>query len=1577
MSTSTPYFLPIALATAWQNDLDAAVGQTLITAAQKIRFGNPVDAADLRLDLLQADRDTLSQALAGAVVLSDSGDPLAALYLHTPLFGLERFKSRHLLNQTLGQRCPSQPPGFELVRIDNGLHETRMKAIVDARMTHLRRQAEALQLRPIFMPGAGVDASEEQLKSFWTAEREYLTGGMLHDAFCRALLQGLHDNVLSPDEMAWLRTAILPPDAGRRCKLGKLSLSSGEIGPVKLAGVLLLEPQDGLTGSLFAYVPGQGMHRFTDRSALLEWLGSLSERTHLAGLLSLDDQRLLATMLDLRLRVDPVTRPLFHDRADSLIGLYKRNVATALTDPSSTVQTLYNAQDIGALIDNALKAFTRPPSGLSITTATGPASSWIDELRDLERQLQTLAAGQPSLATCASHLLGGYLAAVDLELPPADAILVPVAATASLEANQIQTGPAPSPVTLTSLLLNHFTGHQPSLAGLQPIDTAVLPNALLSHILLSASRQLKAQHRIELEHYNAEARGERVALREQLLRLALAVERRTKAIDTARLDWLQQVLDYPRQKDRQNLPQPPCEVHTVQIGVPGNHATFEMAEALVIQPTMPADAGVLFWSARTGLSAQPSLPALLSLLQEYIAGDRGDRWLEFTSPAGRLTIARALASTPTTPLRIGTRLIEVSAVEHLETLDQADGGLEIEQAWERAVAARLPAPAFTGYIDQAGRTTGLDRSSAVLGDHVRNQLLIELLPGWLKNATTEDLLAYLAIIVQLGRQASGGKDFLFDIPSIQDYARAKIRLRLTQFQFNDTPDPDTVMVSVQRFVVAPAVPGQIPSSLPAATLTQVVSLTDYMLTHFSKIQGASLKIHRRDGRAAPPWLTPVLVRSLSKELDIGGTYQALLARHFDRWHPEYRERQALFLAQLPAQLQERALEARMSSVLTPLAHDFIEAVLTMPDGLVRLAVQGHAVTLRQLALIAEPEMKADPVTGIYLLGPLSGGPIVLYAMGHEAFVFREFVDPPALLLALRSEAALQALVLARMDKEAGVRYAHGGFSEPHLPFSTESSFSLPWSHPGPAALSADFIKGNALIFLFEDCLRTLQLIAKAQSVTRNEADWAAFTYLMGLGLEQGTLLLPGKFAVLMGLWQTSGLAQVAVTAAGERRWGEALAGFSAALGCLAASRAPVNPPTWRTVPRDEPVAHTNSWNHSTLSAELRQSLETLQSEIALVDLVPDPLLKLYISADGLQHYAPVQGKVYQLRQIDGQWQIVKGEALGPTVNLDALGQWQLDLKWGLKGGGGVSSHYNTVVTDSVANSQIIVTARGMPAIRLMDRNKGREIGQAHSYAKRCLETCVDNLSPTLPAAGPAPETLKIISDFFGVPLPSPELLEKIRRTARTLLGELADPSLSPHSSPRFVVGVSLPAHRHQMAFVVKNDPQRRIYLTDLYFDVPVRIRRQNGRLLAPFDVLSHSRASGLIHELSHLALDTQDIDYLESAAPFPDLLSSTDRRDPYLKSDIERIRTHNLSVNTPWPKLFKREMANGWQDLSTATGDVDAKKAILKISGRPDLEGAREVFFRDSSKRADIMLANADSVTVLLMTLGRKSMTSP
>lgn len=280
----------------------------------------------------------------------------------------------------------------------------------------------------------------------------------------------------------------------------------------------------------------------------------------------------------------------------------------------------------------------------------------------------------------------------------------------------------------------------------------------------------------------------------------------------------------------------------------------------------------------------------------------------------------------------------------------------------------------------------------------------------------------------------------------------------------------------------------------------------------------------------------------------------------------------------------------------------------------------------------------------------------------------------------------------------------------------------------------------------------------------------------------------------------------------------------------------------------------------------------------------------------------------------------------------------------------------------------------MPDIRLRYRDRARRICQAHLQARQYLQNCLDNLSPHQRGDALEPAIDRIIGDFFGVDRPDAQLLSRTESAIKTLFDAVMDPALSPFSSLRFVVGANRPGREGVTAFVIKEDSQQRVFLTEIFFKVP-RYALKPEAAAQGFETAIHHRAAILLHELSHQVLDTYDIAYLDVMAPYPDLLLGDTADHLNVLAHVERLHTYRLSHRSNRGDLFMLNDDGQWRDIKRA--DDCGLEVILQITRTTNLNDARDVFLSDAQARSRIMLSNADSLILLVLNLGRHNLVVP
>lgn len=564
-----------------------------------------------------------------------------------------------------------------------------------------------------------------------------------------------------------------------------------------------------------------------------------------------------------------------------------------------------------------------------------------------------------------------------------------------------------------------------------------------------------------------------------------------------------------------------------------------------------------------------------------------------------------------------------------------------------------------------------------------------------------------------------------------------------------------------------------------------------------------------------------------------------------------------------------------------------------------------------------------------------------------------------------------------MNDDVRVRYAKNGLLNPHVIHSPSDIYDFE-PPSGPAQLVLDKIGGNALHCLFKHTLDILLIRASARTVTRAEAKWKAWRELLKLGMQEATVLIPNELSALVNLWQSIDWLQASAQAVNQRKWGEALAEFTTALATLALSRDPnaktaldrssAEPgkavtPVAEQVPLPAPLS-ANNLSGLDRAQRLQQRFEA--QDVELGTLVLDRARQVFHMPAGQTTYAAVQGKVYEVREVDKQWFIFSADERGPRIRLRSDGQWEFYLS--LRGGADHGAELESERIERDIPRVFTVQAEGMAQVYQNHYGHYLQIQTARTLAIHLLSTALSNLNAWRPWE-PLPIRIRsILETTFGEP-PNAMVLGRLRADCKTILKELLSPAMSPHTSPRIVTGYNMPGRDFHLAFTYRGDPKKRIFLSELFFKVPDDVRMNS--LARDSDLLAHHQATTLIHELSHATLKTEDIVYVDAIVPDLAVLEQETYSNQAYYNRIKDAWSKGFTAATPVDKLFTIQDSLGTRDLRNKDGT--AKAAILRLTGRTTLAEARVDFHGDAKKRAELILANADSLTLLVSQLGQSA----
>jgi hypothetical protein len=1472
--------------------------------------------------------------------------------------------------------------------------------------------------RALVSPSDDLSSTYTQyLQDYWstavaaTGSRRELAARALAHGFAVVLARQYHEGLLAADEIVWLKT--LPHTTGSLL-LNTLTLFDTGQKPLALAGAWVVQQQSG--GALYLYDIESGLQRFDALADLQQHFTALDKRHTRVRHLAWPDRSTLYSLDTPQLGLTPCTQPLFVELADSLVRLQARNLTFALQHPDplreKATAHLDDALDLRALLDPRLLSLddrgrwhdtvAHAPWSLE---PLAPEHAWLTRLNQLILQQQALQQVQPGLQACARNLLNRRLAVMTHPRLDAGQVLVQYTETPDEQDNSVAiSDPAAlrRTSTLSDLFIESVTGHRPFNAlstsaqlivtdGLtRPHPTRQMPPALLDYLLEHSAVELRPHHLQAAKRSRRQWRregGSRWQPGQMLQRLfdqALRIEMQAKGellgSNANVLDTFTQVLDLPRAALRHHLGNAKSRVHGLILKADADPAQARLACTFVVHRNSQPRGEVFLWSPVTHFKRFTSLDELRTqLLADMTSTQGAEPWLNLIAETDRVAMRRLLNRTSSSSPKLDTLSVEGNLFEYLELSHQQWVEAQLNASWDLGMNLKFEARPLCELMASSQRAEPVEPDLAALIDNLNNAALTSMLPDWARNATFTELETYANLLQHCLRGTEKDNNYLFGIESLNRFARAHLRREMEDAYGSQVPDPDHLMITLKHYITAIPAPGETPGAIPAATTQRTLSLTECALRHFSA-QESLTSVAMADASSPPAWFTPTYAARLVKRLDLGGLYRAMLADHLGPENDTHSARQRLFILNMSAQLLELAYRHYLQKRLSPLAYQYLESVIGMPDSIARQSVEGRVITLRPVRLVAEPGMKADDVCGLYLIGPQEPelGPVVLYAPYSKAYVLKEYANEAAFLEDARNSPALADLIVWRVEEQVRSRYDHGGLKEPHLPWSVESSSDLPLYTPAPVSLDSTPVAGHTLTFLFEDNVQLIQMLARRQTVTTAEAEWEAFKYLTTLGLEQGTLFLPGQLALLVAAWQSQVLLKSSVQSITERHWGQALSQFCAALVNLVSYRRSTNPPpvakplTTPTPPAAMPESPEFGWRHPQLSRELRERLSAFEHhEVALQDLKKDPLTLLYSAPGRSDTYAVIAGKVYPVARFDQAWYIVNGQQRGPRIRLTASQQWVLDLRWGLLGGGSGPSQIEDV-EDHEVDKIFETTAEGMVEINSKDPLQARAIVKAHQTACRYLRVCLQNLNATRPEQPLPAQTEQIIRSFLQTTTLPPALLIKIRMRARELFTALLEPSLNPQTSQRIVVGKRRDPNEPVVAFTLTGDPQRRIFLTERFFNTPAPLFPFVTVPHRVFDISAHCQACHLIHELSHIVSGTVDIAYVESAAPYLDLLTESTSDSAWLKDALAYLQQRSLSLDTYHQRLFMMEDSNGLKEISGR-----GRARVLTITGRTSLAKAREDFYTDGDKRREIILSNADSLTLLISLLGRTLHASP
>jgi hypothetical protein len=1478
-----------------------------------------------------------------------------------------------------------QPPGHTMPRWLDSL------PLNDAVLLYYREQAwPAGQTRVFFHPARPDDAKDPERKARdtqrWESAIKQAAGQLipfLHSAvetfwnteivpgvsrrtwFARTmaanarldLLFKRQQSIISPEQSQALAAlySSQAPLGGQTLHVENVKIWEQPTNAVELASTLMIG-----NSQTFLYTPDKGLQVLGTYDDLMDTLKAMVKapgyEDDLYNLMSLEERALFVGFKTPQFSGTPITGPLFEQVLEAIIGKQQRNLRYALDlyrrtragiEPSALLDY---ALDVRYMIDSHLPGLDTagrwtPHSVLA--DPTRPVSLAGDRAALLHKQLvnirDTLAAqvrAQPTLANTVNQALtlefnrrgltgqdpgkiyvNRYAAGAST--PHATAPLESQSLLSYFLARLIQ-GRGPIPQTLHyGLYANQGSGRAAPLTGLDISQAnAVLDAALIkfhNYNIADIPREYLEQLKAPMAHAMAVAiQGEA-----RLRRLDNSLDALDESIVQTVFD-----LQHPDRRRRQGLGGFIPDAYALTVEPEGLTRRVPLAHCLMLTERGgldPSHSGrAVLWTPARGLESFANVSQLQTELKRRLA-----------APDLRMQLLANLDPRYCKPHQacpLGQfMLINGAVAQHRQ------------QSWidhyraQRAhcLTLRLSGDALLkrlGELEKALPANDLSHASQIAQTFMAQQSL----PAWLGMASVSQQRRHIEILEQYRHSLTDDRDYLDDFLSLPQYIGSKLGELLQAYGVR----PQDVYI------------------LPKLVLAgQRQNLVDYALNHISQ-QAAAF-----DVESTAAGLTPTVVRQILTRLPLKQDNQAYLAEKLTPGKPGAAAREQLFVRQLPWQLLQYAHALSLQELLSPAGLSLVEQVLDMPDAIARAAVNGATSTVRPLELIATAGARTIKALGVYLINAAEKAPLVMYAPYGPQQAFQEFENEAALIRRLNLPGPLQDWVIGRLPEAERATYKNlwastvGGTSE--------------------IILGDNPIKGHALKQLYRDNIQLISSLFEQQNQANGRSAWDTLKALFTHGLQQAQGLLPGKLMVPLVIWQSYTLFKASAEDLQQHRWRDALQRFIRGVAQMASIRTLMDEsPT----PGTAPTQTARAWQDIDITAQARTRLQAYEANDISLDNLTAGNSGVYTTTDN-RHYLPCTGKVYRAKQVDGHWRLFSARSKGPYVLLDAERKWTLDLGASVRRHGpGWSAMMERREVRTEVDRVMNVEARGLSEIRRVSPLRAQAIVEALDLATFYLHNCQQNLKLLDHQYPPVTRVHRFINRFFGIsidadtgPAKFPAVLaQKLMDTVTAILDEALEPALYSLNSRRFVSGAHIAEPERHWAFTIDGDPDRRIYLTENFFNPPTA--DFEGHLINHFDQRAHARATTLIHELTHIVSNTADVAYLNSTSPFSDLIEVQTQAGRDLRDWLRNVQENAYSISTPIGQLFKSSDAWGatGSDLGTDPEDDYIKQQILATTGGVDLSNARGIFKTNLTRRFNTQMDNADSLTLLITTLGRQ-----
>lgn len=586
-----------------------------------------------------------------------------------------------------------------------------------------------------------------------------------------------------------------------------------------------------------------------------------------------------------------------------------------------------------------------------------------------------------------------------------------------------------------------------------------------------------------------------------------------------------------------------------------------------------------------------------------------------------------------------------------------------------------------------------------------------MLPAWLDSAPAADQTRYSRHLLDLTtvQHENKGKTFQSEVIGLQAFTQDALK----QQMLKDQPKAGDVKIEdIQITITSLVVWGTF--VLPGNTQTRTLSLIELALQNLAGQPTGNKTVQYKDGSDVPQWMSASYLEQLVSSVDIGKTYPAHLQKMLIDDSEQAAALQTLYTSQLRIELPLLALQHKIQGKagITEQGYRYVAAALANTDD--ERHVDYDEIVIRPLAFIAHrSSARADTVENMFIIGPreVSKGPCVLYRPLFESALL-QFPSHANLLYQIQHSRELRESVLAWLPDDVRFNYSQFVFTAslpsvwtiPQLLVNPTAALDM----SGAVALAMATLDSHVLTTLHERNVQAVITQADRQSVSDAEARWATLKS-GGWRLFNAALPFMGRsLGAAAWIWQIMDDLQEITDAANEQSgktaWA-ALADILLALGMVLAHRAAVGdqprsdsiieeqpaatktaePPVSKLAQLPDvvdgalPVAHEISVNRFT---PLKRSPAALTTLLDSFQIAKPKGLGVAASNGAHRHLYPRQKQWFAVVGVrwfevmlneHGDVQIIdsrqKALRTGPLLARTANGEWVIDLRLRLRGGG--------------------------------------------------------------------------------------------------------------------------------------------------------------------------------------------------------------------------------------------------------------------------------------------------------------------